>query len=461
MKSPGLSTAPLNYGCTAINDGARTVAVVSPQGHADWLLAAPHDEGPLLRRVHCEPHLSHTLGLKFVLHFPDLCEQMTGVRAEIRDDGARAALVGRSRSPDGTCQGLHEAVLGVDPASGRYEWTVTSSLACTADLPAGVTSIEYNNIYPAGAGRGMLCAPHKRFTFTALVDRDGTTWKFPHQHTMHYGTKTSPLRFKAGTTAGFFMEDLNPVVIVDKADLEPGWGICDMYYDLHCMALAPGRITAGTTNRWQYRIKYLDRNEADVLLRSPRYVPVTADDYRMHNRPRLTLGRNDLARAATIDDVEDACAFRPEPPVMQWDRNGGPGGGGALHITNDKPAETVWQAQPPVETPPGHRLQLTALVRTRDLRGKGMFIRLRPYSFHWRPERHVQWHKVLESEPVSGTSDWTRVQTPVLKIGERQKDHLLWIEVVLDGEGEGWLGDVGVSLQEVEDPVPVGPTVLV
>ncbi len=460
MSNPGFQTASLNLGCTAINHNGRTVAVVSPQGHVDWILASPSEKGRLLKSVYCEPHLSYTLGLKFVLHFPDLAEEMSSVDADVLDDGRRAMLTGRSCSKDGNWEGLHEAVLGIDPASGRYAWRVTSSLACKVDSPGGIRAIEYNNVYPAGAGRGMLDAPHKRFAFTALIDRDGIAWKFPHQHTMHYSDKTAQLRFLAGTSGGFFLEDLNPVVVLDESDLEPSWGICDMYYDLHCMGAVPGRIAAGRTIRWQYRLHYLDRAEAGALLREEKYVPVVADDYRKHDWPRLMLGRNDFSRATAIDDAEEACNFRPEPPVKQWDRTGGPGGAGALHIVNDRAVETVWQAQPPVEVPAGHEFRLTALVKTQALRGKGMFLRIKPHRFHWRPQRRLEWLEPLASEPVSGTSgDWVRVQTPVLRVDRKTKDLLAWIEVVLDGEGEGWVGDVGVSRQGVEEQVPVGPVV--
>jgi len=462
MNKQGFTTASLNLDCTAINHNGRTVAVVSPQGHVDWMLASPVEKGPLLKSVYTEPHLSYTLGLKFVLHFPDLCEKMTEVKAVATNNGSGALLTGRSCSADGAWEGFHEAVLSVNPVSGRYEWDVKAELERKTGRMENATEIEFNNIYPAGTGRGMLCVAGKKYSYTALVDRDGVAWRFPHQHTMHYGGKISPLRFSVGTTAGFFMEDLNPVVTVDESCCEPVWGICDMYYDMHCRARMPGGMAAGTKSHWRHRIRYLDRKEAADLLAKERYIPVTADDYRRHDGPRLMLGRNDLARAATVDDEEDACWFRPEPPVKQWDRTGGPTGAGALRIVNERSAETVWQAIPPVEVPAGHALQLTALVRTQNLRGRGMFIRIKPFRFHWRPQRHCEWMEVLESGPVSGnTDDWVRVQTPVLRVGAEQMDQLAWIEVVLDGQGEGRLADVGVSLQGVEEPIPVGPVVRV
>jgi hypothetical protein len=89
-----------------------------------------------------------------------------------------------------------------------------------------------------------------------------------------------------------------------------------------------------------------------------------------------------------------------------------------------------------------------------------MFLRLNPYRFQGRPQRHIQWLEPLESEPVTETSgDWVRVQTPVLRVDRQRLDQLAWIEVVLDGQGEGRLADIGVSLQGAEEPVPLGPVV--
>lgn len=457
MANPHLTTAPLDLGCIAINDGPRTVAIASPQGHVDWLLASPADQGTLLREVVVEPHLSFTRGLKFVLHLPDLTEEMTAVRAEILDGGARARLIGEARSPDGAWTSRHEAVLAVNRDTRRYEWSVVGAVTCAASPPQPLHWLEFNNIYPTGAGRGMLLAPHKRFQYTLLVDRAGTAWKFPHQHALHYGQKIDSLRFAVGTVAGFFEEDLNPVVIVDEASLEPHWGICDMYYDLHCGLRVAQPVAPGTTHHWRGRMQYWDRRQAATLAGAVRLLGFTAGDYQHYHWPRLTLGRNDLRRAVTIDDAEEACGFQPKPPVLVWDKEAGPRGLGALRITNDQPAETVWSARPPVELPAASALQLTALVKTRAVRGKGMSLRIRPYTFHWRPQRHVQWQVPLVSAPVTGTTDWTRVQTPVLRIRPEELDHLAWIDVVLDGAGTGWLTDVGVELHGVEEDAPVSP----
>ncbi len=458
MPTPHLTIAPLNLDCFAINDGNRTVALVSPQGYIDWLLASPDDDGPLLREVYCEPHLCHVMGLKLLLHLPHLTEVMTDLQSEILDGGRQVRLVGRSRAADGAWEGVHQALLAVNPESNRFEWALTTQLTCTAAQPVDRQWIEFNNIYPGGTGRCMLFAPQKRFSFTLMVDREGVPWHFPHQHTLHYQHKIAALDFAPGTLAGFFEEELNPVVIVDQATLPPDWAICDMYYDLHCGARVNAPVLPGTEHHWRYRVKYLDRREAAPLIRQARYVPIAAADYRQHHFPRLALGRNDLKKVVAIDDVEDASAFRTDPPTKVWDRQTGPKGAGALRLTNEQPQETVWSACPPTQIPAASRFQLTALAKTDNVQGKGIFLRVRYHRFRWHPQPHVDWLRTLESEPVAGSSDWRRIQTPILAVPADALDSLVWIDVVLDGQGVAWLADLGVDLQGVYEDAPFTPT---
>jgi hypothetical protein len=318
--------------------------------------------------------------------------------------------------------------------------------------------IEYNNVYPAGTGRCMLFEPEKVYDRTLMVDRDGTVWDFPHQHCMHYTRKIRELDFAEGTLAGFFGEDLNPVVIVDRSSLPPDWAICDMYYDLHCGARPTGPIEPGTEYTWRYRVKYLDGGESAPLMRQAKHVPVTAEDYRSHHWPRLALGRNDLSDVIGIDDYEDASAFITEPPGKVWDKQAGPKGKGALRITSEAPQETVWSAQPPSQIPSQRKLRLSALAKTRGVQGKGVFLRVRYHTFEWRPRPHVEWPQTIESEPVCGTTDWVRIVVPELTVPKEHVDYLVWIDAVLDGKGVAWLADMDVDLQTADVEAPVTPT---
>ena len=453
-----LSIAPLNLGCFAINLGTRTVAIVTPQGYVDWLLISPHDPGRLIREIYRETHLAYVLGLKMNLHLPQLCEQMTGLRHEISEDGKSLRLVGDSRSGDGLWAGRHEALLAVNPADGRYEWSFHTQLTCRSEKPLKPDWIEYNNVLPGKVGRCMLFAPEKEFDCTLMTDRDGVAWKFPHQHTMLYSRKIKQLHFSEGSLAGFFGEALNPVVRVETSTLEPDWAICDMFYDLHCGSRVTAPIEPGQELHWRYCVKYLDSQASKPYLRKAKLIPLEAEDYRKHDCPRLALGRNSFDRAVAIDDLEDADYFRTNPPVKVWDRQAGPRNSGALRLMNDQPIETVWSAEPPNQIPASTRFQLRALMKTENVVGKGLFLRLRYHAFQWQPTPHVEWFPVIESQPVSGTTDWVHVETPELKVPEAIPDHFLWIDFVLDGQGTGWLADVEVDLRHIYSEAPVSST---
>ena len=69
---PRFSIRQLNHGCQAIDDGPATVAVVTPQGYVDWLLASPDEAGARIETIATPTHLGNVLGLKFELALPHL-----------------------------------------------------------------------------------------------------------------------------------------------------------------------------------------------------------------------------------------------------------------------------------------------------------------------------------------------------------------------------------------------------
>ena len=61
------------------------------------------------------------------------------------------------------------------------------------------------------------------------------------------------------------------------------------------------------------------------------------------------------------------------------------------------------------------------------------------------------------SKPVSGTTDgWVRVTLPLLEVPRENFDYLIYVDVILDGQGTGWLTDVDVDLVRVRAGVPAG-----
>jgi hypothetical protein len=187
-----------------------------------------------------------------------------------------------------------------------------------------------------------------------------------------------------------------------------------------------------------------------------RPVPITDDDWKVHEYPRLELGLNCFDRPVQIDSEDDASGFKQDPPTKVWDKEVGHSARGSLRITSDVDQETVWSAAPPTQVPPESNLTITAMVKTQGVEGKGVFVRLRYHVFVWHPTPHVEWIKTLESLPVSGTTPgWVKIAVPQLHVPEQEFDYLTYIDVVLDGKDTAWLTNVDVDLQSAPAEQPV------
>jgi len=456
MTKPQFELEPIGGECFTINDRGRTVAIITSQGYVDWLLKSPMQAGPLVSSIRKETHLSYTLGLKLELRTPAPATRLEHLSHSVEDGGARLVLNGQSEADDGLFSTHTRALLSTDPRHTRYEWAMETRITCNAEKPVELGWIEFNNIYPARAGLGMLHAPVKEYRYTLMVDRDGVVWQFPHQHLMHYSRKISRLHFAPGTLAGFFGEKTgSPVVIVHESPIEPDWAICDMYYDLHCGARPTGPIQPGQSLTFRYTIKYLGRAESEKLLEAARPIPVDAEDRAAHDYPRLELGMNDFSRSVQLDRPDEASGFRTAPPKKVWDKTTGHSTRGSLRITNDVSEETIWTAEPPTNIPPETRLRIRAMMKAERVAGKGAFIRVRYHTYHWHPTPHIEWARTLESPPVAGTtSGWVEVEVPELRVPKQEFDYLVAIDFVLDGKGVAWLTDVDIDLQPLLQDEP-------
>ena len=441
------SITAVNLDSHVLNHQGRTVAIVTPQGHVDWLLAGVGERGPLLSSIRKETHLGYVLGLKFDLFLAKPCDVVESIECEVTGDGAAAVVSARSRSKDDVFRGSHRALISVNEETGAYEWSLETTLTCNADVPPPLNEIEYNDILPAGTGGRVLCADRKRYDRILIVDRNGVAWEFPHQHVMHYAPKTSALRCASGSVAGFFIDDLNPVVIVDESPFEPTWQICDAYYDLHCCSRTSESLEPGGEHVWKYRIVYMDRTQAEQLAGRARRVAVTDDDREAHAYPRVDIGLNTFSDTVHIDRPDEAGWFKPQPPELEWVRDGGPEGHGTLQIANTSQKESVWRLGGDTQLPPGCTLRVRGLAQTHAVKGKGFYLRARPFVFEWRPTPHIQWGTTRESIPVTGTTDgWVQVTLSDVIVPSEWPDCELAIEVVLDGAGTAMLSDLDLRL---------------
>lgn len=455
MKSthpPRFEIVPLSGGHHAINARGCTVALVMRRGCVDWLLRSPLQEGTRVTSVLREAHLSYTLGIKLELCCPQVGRsggtKLQEFSYRLEQDGAAIVLVGKGRTRDGKVTSLTEARLSTDSSGSRYEWRLKTTVSNASDAPLAVPQLEFNNVYPSMAYKGILHGSQKEFRSTLMIDRDGVVWRFPHQHTMHYGGKIRDLRFCRQSMAGFFGEPTGaPVVTVHEASCDLTWGICDMYYDLHCQARPPMDLPPGQSLTFEYTVKYLSPGESQQYLAIARPVAVTEEDKARHDCPRLDLGLNTFAQSVRVDQPDEACYFRPAPPQKVWDRQVGHTTRGSLRLTGDGAAPVVWAAAPPIHTLPASCLRLSAMVKTQDVQGTGAFLRLVYHVWNWET-LGMTTVRVLESTPVSGTTPgWIKVIVPVLESPAEDVDYLLRLEVVLDGCGICWVTDVDVDLQ--------------
>ncbi len=449
MTTPAFAVADLGQDCFAINDRGRTVAYVTSQGYVDWLLQHVDEDGPQLTSLRKETHLCYTLGLKLLLHMPHFCETMEEIGYEREQDGAAIVLRGRASSEDREFSSETLARLSADPETGAYCWALETCCTSHANEPRSFDTIEYNNIYPGEAGKCMFFRDTKEYQATLMTDRDGAVWRFPHQHRLHYGHLIQTLAFAEGSMAGFFHEAKgDPVVMVDASPLEPFWAICDMYYDLHCM-VRPGRpIAPGESFTIRYRVEYLDAADAEALLAKARPIPVPDEDRAQQEHPRVDPGRNTFSTPIAIDRPEEGSAFVTNPPKKVWEKPAEPNASGALRITHGRDEETVWGYLPPTQLPADSVLRISARLRTESATGRGAVLRVRHYTFCWRPEPHLEPFAELACDPVNGTTDdWVEVRLPDLTVTAEQFDSLIDCEFVLSGRGRAWLTDLTLDLE--------------
>jgi hypothetical protein len=451
--TPQFEVVCVEGGRVAINDRGRTVAIVTRQGYIDWLLRTPAQEGPLIDVILKGTHLSYTMGVKLELICASVGDgsgtELANFSYRIEEEGTRVVLIGEGVNANGNIASRTEAQLGVTANSRRYAWKLKTEIVnCTgADLTLS-RKIEYNNVYPSLAYRGILHGEVKEFDCTLLADEDGTVWRFAHQHSMHYGRKIAKLGFARTSWAGFFGPDEEGLVVeVDRSDVNLHWEICDMYYDLHCCAIAPS-ISAGGKIVFSYHLGYRETELSCAARRESQPIPIDEDDRVTFGYPRLDLGMNRFDKPVMVDRADEALCFRPRSPEREWERPPSQNGKGALRLQSE--GETVvWGSNPPVHAVNGTTLSVSGLARVQGVEGRGFLFRVRCFVYCWEPEPGFYPLDTVESIPLTGTTDgWIAFTVPDLSFPAGPvEDQLIRFELVLDGKGVAWLMDLDVRVR--------------
>jgi hypothetical protein len=431
--APSFSWRSLDRGW-AVDHGGRTIAIVSPNGLVDWLAAVPAVAPPALERAGKGPHLGLVRGVKFELHVPHRTEARR-IEATVEADGATLRIVAEGASDDGCW--VSTTIADLRLADGAYRWELTSRLrnASGAHLAAasGGEGLEYNNVLPAGCFPGFLAPQGKRYSATLLTDRDGTCWRFPHQHLMHYTTSghIPALAFAPGSVGGFFGEDGAVVVEVTRADAPPTWAICDMYWDLHCQALTAGTVAPGGEVRFDYRIRHLDAAESRRRLAASHPLAVDGRDRARFRGVAIAPGRNRLEHLVPIDTTSQLPALRLghgrlwHPALTGVD-------GGAVELSGSGDRSSVWTLEPPQPLPSGHRLGVRARVQTTgECRAR---LRLIRRSWEWAPTAGFVIHERRESVDLAAAG-WETIEVASVTAGADDRDHEMILELVATGAG--------------------------
>lgn len=464
MEKAQFEIVNINNGARAINDHGRTVALVTQHGFIDWLLISPSQKGPLIDSIFKEVNPCYTLGLKFQLTCPRIITAATGPKVgygqnrlvqfshHLEEGGSRLRLVGEGRSHDRIFATRTDAQLAVTPDGERYEWIMRTVIANVGHEAQTITHVEYNNLYPSLAYRGILHGAKKEFDCNLILDRDGVIWRFPHQHTMHYGGKIKARHFGTKSWCGFFGSKKDcPVISLTASDMPLAWGICDMFYDLHCDARGPHVLPPGGEIAFQYLIHYLSPDEAATHLKASRPVEVTEEDRGRHDFPRLDYGLNRFDRPVHIDHPDEACCYRIRLPEKAWDREVGRQGKGSLRLTSQG-SPVSWTNEPHFHAVNGMKLRVSAWIQLQDVASHGFHLRLQHYCFLPEPKTGCDPIHTVQSAPVTGTTDgWILITVPDLDVPAGEvEDGLVRLDLVLEDRGTVWVTDVAITIEPSE-----------
>jgi len=282
---------------------------------------------------------------------------------------------------------------------------------------------EYLNMLPSRYCDMSGPVPRFEMTWDSMVYRDaaGRLVRIPSAHLFCSGL--FDIRFAERNAFFAYMgpEHSQVIELLGETPRTTVAHICWAAYDVHVKYVP---VMLQRRYRAHYRIvRYAPDRRRAILAEATDYKP-TAVDLEHNNRPTIKMGeacRFDRGFDYAGADESSFWIDFGDVAATRWSRGGGADGTGSLITQSDEPVLAGWrvigsQVAQHLQVAPGRRYEITARVRTENLRGKGVWIR---YAFQedWFVRQRgpiaieglTGANGAVVSEAVTGTSDWTTV----------------------------------------------------
>jgi hypothetical protein len=315
--------------------------------------------------------------------------------------------------------------------------------------------LAFCTLWPAGVFSPTGKVP-KRFQ-SCLWQSGSRVERIAHHHLE--SPDKQRLRLGPGDRFAWALEDWNPVITMGEGTRAEA-GICAYMWDTH-FGLRAGRagrggkpvvLRPGTVHTASYTLGALGRETARTMgqravLRSPGAAADTPVYTGAHHDFRATFRSAGIDRNTAWPWQQAVTRGRAAAVEFARDTRVGCGDRYSLRLRHRASARSAWQATtlgPAFGEPAfrrGGKLRLTAMVRTRGVRGR-VRIALRVHRAGRGSVFDVAGYEVWSSAWFhGGDRDWgeLRVETPRLAPAP-DRVHLL---LELDGTGRAWFDDVG------------------
>lgn len=324
--------------------------------------------------------------------------------------------------------------------------------------------LEYTDPYPFNAVGPAFDFPgkwNKRWDMFVYDGIDGNIYQAPHHHlkAVNRSIRIPP----GGRFALVYDEKCNPVLeIPDETADESFLGVCPWIHDIHLFRYVgdPSKheevvLEEGTELPCHYRLYQLTPDEAKTMLSRSRPTPLTEYDNQFWRNLPPVLNPSTFD---TVIDPHDSCRpgeiepfpwqpyedgkFVGEGNTCIWDRRIGRKDNFSVRLERSEEGVSAWTTAtigPSFFAPPwpeGEEYEITAYVRTEQVRGAGVYIAA---QFGMGGELIDESRRYYKSKTIVGTNNWTQLRCVV---SEKASGYRLRVELRLDGAGKAWFDDV-------------------